>query len=313
MALVKLRAFEIINPDFNKSSSDLEKKLRVKLQDSTAATERRMLLNADDPQQEEDLISDFTPSNQSCAPAVFCTMLRLAIGKNIQHVDNLLFSRPNFTISDLNSSEIEADAIYKNHYYFSVCGRFLVTTLPGNTTIVRLQTYLNWLLDDLYEINPLIDKANIATLAQVKNITVRDPATPQRSFFENNEKSSFNIVQKALECLREALTDTQSVSDHQLEQMISAKLVIEFKKPDKNDLGYVKRAFGALLKPISDLDNFEFHTRGNKKIIKGGSLYRTKEVNIETTESGMISEAQLAQEMSRFIKELGNEHQKAID
>ncbi len=60
MAVVKLRAFEIINNSINKKHSDLGKKLNIKLKDSISVSERRMRLSSDDPQQEEDLICDFS-------------------------------------------------------------------------------------------------------------------------------------------------------------------------------------------------------------------------------------------------------------
>lgn len=313
MAIAKLRAFEIINSDINKKQSDLGDKLRLKLQTSTAVNDRRMLLNAEDPQKEEDLISDFAKNSEEGDP-FFCTMLRVALGNNVQHIDNTLFSKKNFTISDLNSSVVNAEAIYKNHYYFSVNNNFLITNMPGNLTITRLQTYLNWLLNDLYEVNPLVAQDAMPELSNIKDIIVRDPVTGS-SVATNSGKSSFgktfNIGKAALGLVREALTDAKDISDHQLEQMISAKLVIEFKKPKKDDDEQIKRAFGALLKPVSDLDNFEFMTRNNKKIIKGKKLLRVKDVTIETTDTHLLNEAQLSQEMNRFIRELENERKQA--
>ena len=46
MATVKLRAFEIVNTNINSSSSDVGDKLRIYLDNSKDANERRMLLNS---------------------------------------------------------------------------------------------------------------------------------------------------------------------------------------------------------------------------------------------------------------------------
>lgn len=313
MTIVKLRAFEIINSDMKKKQSDIGDKLRAKLQKSTAVHDRRMLLNAEDPQKEEDLISDFAKNNSAGDP-VFCTMLRVALGNNVQHIDSTLFSKKNFTIAELNSSVVNAEAIYKNHYYFAVNNNFLITNMPGNLTITRLQTYLNWLLNELYELNPLIAEDAMPELSNIKDIIVKDPIsgntiTPVAG--KPTFGKSFNIGKAALELVRHALTDAKDISDHQLEQMISAKLVIEFKKPKKDDDEQMRKAFGALLKPVSDLDNFEFMTRNNKKIIKGKKILRVKDVTIETTDSKLLNEAQLSQEMNKLIRELENERQKA--
>ncbi|HFE9653323.1 hypothetical protein OHW45_06080 [Acinetobacter baumannii] len=313
MAIAKLRAFEIINSDINKKQSDLGDKLRSKLQTSIAVNDRRMLLNAEDPQKEEDLISDFA-KNSSVGDPLFCTMLRVALGNNVHHIDGTLFSKPNFTISELNNSIVNAEAIYKNHYYFAVNNNFLITNMPGNLTITRLQTYLNWLLNDLYELNPLVAEDAMPELSNIKDIVVRDPVTGGNIASTAGKPTfgkTFNIGKAAIELVKQALNDTKDISDHQLEQMISAKLVIEFKKPKKDDDEQIKRAFGALLKPVSDLDNFEFMTRGNKRIIKGKKILRVKEVTIETTDSNLLNEAQLSQEMNRFIRELENERKQA--
>lgn len=314
MAKVKLRAFEIINSDINKAQSDLEDKLRSFLNASTETNGRRMILNAEDPQQEEDLISDFPKILEAPNP-IFCTMLRVALGNNVQHVNSELFSKPKFTIADLKNSIVDAEAIYLNHYYFSTSNNFLVTTLKGNLTITRLQTYLNWLLEDLYEISPLVAEEAMPELSQIKDIVVKDssihPSPSQSTEIESTRKSFIDLGRAAWDAVKYALSDTEKLSDIELEQMVSAKLVIEFKKPKKSDSDAIKKAYSALLKPVADLENFEFITRNNKRIVKGKQILRIKEVSIETTESGMLNESQLSQEMARFIRELENERQKA--
>lgn len=314
MAKVRLRTFEIINSDINKSQSDLGDKLRTHLTNSKEVNERRMLLNPEDPQQEEDLISDFGKNSKSPDP-IFCTMLRVALGNNVQHVNNTLFSRQKFTIADLNSSIVDAEAIYKNHYYFAVNNNFLVTNLPGNLTITRLQTYLNWLLNELYEINPMVADEAMPELSQIKDIVVRDTIInpSAESDGDTSKKSAFDLGAAALNYVIGALSDTKDLSTHELEQMISAKLIIEFRKPKKNDDDKVRKAFGALLKPVADLDNFEFTTRNNKKIIKGKKILRTKEVTIETTDSGHLIESQISQQMALLLRELDNERKKTAN
>lgn len=312
MAKVKLRAFEIINSDVNKSQSDLGDKLRVCLTSSIAVNERRMRLNAEDPQEEEDLISDFAKNSKDPDP-IFCTMLRVALGNNVQHVDNTLFSKQNFTLTELHNSTVDAEAIYKNHYYFAVNNNFLVTNLPGNLTITRLQTYLNWLLNELYEINPMVADEAMPELSQIKDIIVRDPVFHSSGGKPNNKKSAFDLTKAALDSVINALSDTKDLTTHELEQMISAKLIIEFRKPKKDDDEKIKRAFGALLKPVADLENFEFTTRNNKKIIKGRKILRTKEVTIETTDSGHLIESQISQQMALLLRELDNERKKTTN
>ncbi|MEN8266459.1 hypothetical protein [Acinetobacter baumannii] len=312
MAVVKLRAFEIVNNSINKKHSDLGKKLNIKLKDSISVSERRMRLSTDDPQQEEDLICDFS---ENIGLDVFCTMLRVALGNNVQHVNRTLFSKQNFTINELNTNAVDAEAIYKHHFYFAVGNGFLVTNLGGTFTITRLQTYLNWLLNEMYEVNPLVSNDILPDLSQIKNITVHDSVLGKSpsSREMTKQKSSFNLGAIARDLIFDSISDTKGLTRHELDQMISAKLVIEFRKPKKDDSDEVKKAFSALLKPISDLDNFEFQTRNKRKLVKGKDVLRIKEVIIDTTESQQLSEQHLAQEMATFILELANERKASPD
>lgn len=314
MVAIKLRAFEITNTDINKMHSDVKDKLKSFLKNSKTVNERRMLLNTEDPQKEEDFISNFSKDNL-LMDVIFCTMLRVAFGNNVQHINTHLFEKPNFTIEELNNSTLDTDSIYKNHYYFALNNNYLVTNLQGNITITRLQTYLNWLLNDLYEISPLLAEEIVPSISDIKDIVVKDTSIyPTKESENSTQRSSFDLGKIALNLIKNALIDSDKLSDIELEQMISARLVIEFKKPKKSDSESLKKAYSALLKPVSDLDNFEFVTRDNKKIIKGKQILRIKEVSIETTDSGLLNEAQLSQEMIRFIRDLENEKQhKASD
>lgn len=65
-----------------------------------------------------------------------------------------------------------------------------------------------------------------------------------------------------------------------------------------------EKILGASLKSIADLDDVQFKTKDNKKIISGTELHKTKTVNIELASNGSIIEEQLKQEMARFLNEL---------
>ena len=83
---IKLRAFEISNKSLSQSSQILVN-LKDKLDKSICVNERRMRLNSDDPKQEEDLLSAFQTNKNT----LFATMLRIAPGSNVQHIDETLF------------------------------------------------------------------------------------------------------------------------------------------------------------------------------------------------------------------------------
>lgn len=311
MRKMKLRAFEITNKNIGKVNSGLIENLQLKLKESVETGERRMVLNSDEENPEEDLISHHNYSNN----IQFCTMLRIAPGKDVQHINEQLFKKPSFTIADLNSSTIDGVAVYKEHYYFGVAGDYIVTTLRGNIPIIRLQTYLNWYLNQIYDINPVISKSVSKELSDVKSVTVMDPvsraaysASPTgATITPSTGKSILNLTSYALEKVKDMFVDAPALNDVDLANLISAKLIIEFSKPKKNDSEAVKKAYAALLKPMTDIDHVQLNGRDGKSYKKGSDILRTKTVDIDLTESGNINENTLMQSMAAFILELENE------
>ncbi len=306
---MNLRAFSVNNPELDKLESDLVHKLRKALQNSKSANDRRMVLNIEDPNQEEDLLSYFSEPDEIDVPQ-FCTMLRLSPGKDVQHINDTLFNKSRFTISDLNNTELDTAAIYQSHYYFSASGNFITTNLPGNITVQRLQTYVNWHTGGLYEIFPIVEKSKISQLADIRNITVSDPVSEAKrpvKGVENTKKTVFNLAAIALDAVKNMLTDTTELDDLELSQMISAKLVIEFAKPKKADDETLQKAYAALLKPVADLEHFSIKTRDNKTVAKGKDILRMKTVKIDSTEGGKPNENTIRQEMARFLLELKHE------
>lgn len=315
MKEVKLRAFEITNIDLNNAYSDLSKKLFDKLTILGTVDQRRMRLNEDDPANEEDLISNFQ-QNQS---SIFCTMLRIEVGNNIQHITSDLFKKKSFTINDINKIQVNGEAIYKSCYYFSVSDNYLVTNLPGNITIKRLETYLNWLLEKYYQLTPIVDSKEINSLGEIKDIVIQDEQIdkqyPNYNQYSADEKeknflSSLNLTKQVLPKLKSLFSDTKNLPDIEFEQIVSVKLLVQFRKPKKDDPKELKKLYGAILKPVSNLENFTFNTRNGKKFKKGQNILLTKTVKIEKTNTGFLNEIQLAQEMDKFILELKNEEIK---
>ena len=257
---MKLRAFTIDNPDFNQRSTDILSALRNKLLTSENANARKMVLNEQDENREADLISNYNHDSADQEP-LFCTMLRIAPGNNVQHVSEVLMGKNLFSLDELDEDELNrAAAIYKSHYYFALTDQFLVTNLPGNRTIRQLQTYLNWLLGTLYELTPMIDTVQVDSLRDIKNITFQDSAISPWTTKETDTGSSIgekriNIGHIAADYLRSILasqTDVKYLDEIELEQMISAKLIIQFKRQRKNSSEEIQKAYGALLKPIAD-------------------------------------------------------------
>ena len=270
-----------------------------------------MLLSEDDPKKEEDLISHFNTDRNN---VVFATMLRIAPGDNVQHIDETLFQKANFSISDLLNAKLNTSAIYKDHYYFLLSDRFVVTNLSSRTTITRLQTYLNWFLGELLELNPIIELKEEYDLSNVRSLVIQDPENKNTTNIDSTAKDNTNstVVSKfkdithfAIEHVKELFADAEDLDEIDFSQLVSAKLLIQIKKPTKNSPEDVKKAFSAMLKPVSDLDNISFKTR-NGTSVTGNQLQKIKQVEVDTTDTGKLNEQTLFQQMELFIKELEN-------
>ncbi|ASM07381.1 hypothetical protein [Serratia marcescens] len=315
---VTLRAFEVKNSSLTQASSNAKPLLLKKLDELKAAKNRCMILNHEDPNQERDLISYFKEA--AASNSVFCTMLRISSDSDVQHITDSLFEREFFTMDEIDNEHIDTSAICKSHYYFSLSDDFLVTNLPGNKTITRLQTYLSWFTNnELLELTPAISATDKTLLSDLKGIVVKDPdpigegssnsgASPSPAGTAMAESSkTIKLTDQVLELLKKSISGTKTFDEIAFGQMISAELLIKFNKPRKMSIQEYQKVLGAYLKPVSDLDNVTFKRKDGKSEVKGRDLLRTQTVEIETTQSGKIVEQHLLQEMSRFLLELKNE------
>lgn len=317
---ITLRAFEIKNLNISKATSEAKSMLLKKLESVKISKDRCMQLSPDDPNKERDLISYYKSSDVN--DSLFCTMLRISTANDVQHVTETLFEKETFTMDDIATAYIDTSAICKGFYYFSLNDNFVVTNLPLNKTVMRLQTYLGWFIgDERFELTPMISPKEKTKLSDLKGIVMKDPeplAASNDNYLENIQSSSSSSVsteskktvplkKQVWDVIKNSLSDTQTLDEITLSQMISAELVIKFKKPRKMTDEEYKRVLGAYLKPVSDLDNVVFKRADKKTEVKGKDLLKTKNVSVETTESGKIVEQQLLKQMSDFLIELNDE------
>lgn len=307
--LVTLRAFKIANNDLKKINSGLLGLLSEKLQKSKAK-ERRMLLNADDPLKEEDLISDYNVKENI---HVSCSILRIMPGMDAVSIPEELFNKDKIVFADLNSVEAETSSIYKDIQYFLLNDNTLITCWFGNKTIKSIQTYINWLLEsergeNIFELTPQVIAIPPMQMGGLKGIKMQDTAIyPQTNL---KGESTFQKIIKGLSksIIKDLVNSVIDLNDAILEEVISAELKINFKrKPKEMTQEDYDKIIGAYMKPISDTENVTFLPKKGKPI-KGKDILKTKQVTIEMTETNKLSEKQLYQEMEIFIQEIKNEN-----
>ena len=296
---VFLRAFRISTDDMYSSGNILKNLIEV-LEKSPTVNDRRLPLNTESAK--EDLLSCYSISKDR--NQLFCTMVRANLGNEVKSITEDLFREKTFPLSKLQAKMVTgAASIYDFSYYFAVFGDVLITNLPRPHTISSTQTYINWLLNDSrYEITPLISRKQATSLSKIDSLTFDDDFLRKNVITEGS--ASVLLKTGIIERLKGLFVDASSIEEIDLDQLISAKLVVKFKKSKVNQLVEIQSAYGALLKPISDLDNVTVRTRDNTTLVKGSQLQLSQPVKIGLLENGLLEEPSLFQAMEKFYQSI---------
>lgn len=300
MKNIKLRAFSIKSTDLSTTNRDILIQLKEKLKGSLAK-DRQMRLNSEDPTGEQDIMSNFSFGEN----LILGTILRIIPEGSDEHIDASLLEKQTFTTEEITKHDANGAASVKKRYHICLDGLNIVTDLPRTITVKRIETYINWLLKTyIFQFTPKIVRQPNLNLADIKDITFLNPLISH----SENEKILDSSLKRfdVKKCLDILLADAQDMKDIDLEQVISAQLILKFKKPRKMTTEEYECKFSAMLKPISDLEDVSFRTKKGQKI-SSENLLLEKPVQIEFTESGFVSENQLNREMQIFLSELKND------
>ena len=297
---ISLRAFSIQAKNLTSNSADYLNELIDKLQ-KTKVKDRQMLINQDDPSGEQDFISNYSIQDERDDKNLCATFMRMSPNATDEHIDKKYFEENTFKIEDISQNETKAVAQHKGHFYLCMNNKYLVTALLSkNITIMRVQTYLNWLLGiSTLELTPIVEAPKGKKLSDLKLIRFSDPFCDEPEFF----KETISLPDKLQNFVSKLFLDADSLKNVDLKQIISAELTLKLSKPKNMTEESYKQEYGALLKPVSDLKNVTFRdSSGNT--ITGEKIRKIKSVLVEQTESGYISEQQLNTEMATFLREL---------
>lgn len=300
MKAVTLRYFDVSCPSLT-SDNSLVERLLSKLKSS--ASSRMMPLNKQESQK-SDLISDFLVTTQG-KKLIAGTYLRIANSPDVPIITEEMLKQDQFKVSTINNNAGAHEKTCLDYFYFCMSDEKLVVTLDSRSTINRMETYINWLLNtnDLgYTVSftPIVDETAV-TAADLKQITILNNASifigsPDSSAVQQ-ESSVINIAKGAVMKL---FNDADNLGNLFEENICSAKLVIKFSKPrnmDKEE--YMRKTIGASLKPIADSDGIRFQTNGKK--IKGSDVLKTETIEVDD-ENGIVNEQEVYQKMIQKLK-----------
>ena len=320
---IKLTAYVIDNDEIGKKYSSLYDNLVVKLSQNQDADARRMKLN--EKSSEEDLLSDFAVRSNS----VYGVMWRIVPSNELPKIPSDFFKQTTISRDALNEKKKEEDQsenkqekdnavkelACKSTHYFVLNQHYLVSDLPLSR-IKSLQVYLNWLLtpyktdDVIYSFTPKVKSTGNIYLRDIKSIVIGDnttlnvvPKKEQEDESQNNRDVAMKVLQVAQDKLMSMLSEDKYLKDIVDKNIVQAQLVLKIRKPKKKEETDYENILGTTMKPIADTDGITFQLK-NGKLVKGSTIMVTKDVDVELTSDGLISEKALMFELLAFLREL---------
>lgn len=248
---ITLRAFKIENDNLTTPHSGILSLLETALANKVMTVDRLMLLNTEEP--DRDLLANFTWATNNTY--MFGMMLRIIPADRGGVIDDVLFSeKKTITITDINTGNSNQSQ-YKSHYYFAIDNNHVITSLPGNQNIYRLQTYINWLLrnvrgNKMFHLTELTKLPEGFSLRQIKSIQfTRDnrlSVTPTDS--SESTSISTKIMNITNDLLRHIMDDTNNLDDIRSNQLVEASLLLKIKKnkPKRMEQEEFQRVMGPL-------------------------------------------------------------------
>lgn len=300
--LVKLRAFRINQTsELSTEERSLISLLQQVFTPASIVQDRRMQLN--EVEDEEDVLPFFRWNSENSF--VFGMVMRVLKNDITQGIPSDLYDRESFSISDIDGAE-GVDTC-KSFYYIALNENFLVTNLPGNLPINRVETYINYLVREqrrgIYNFVPVMTVPEGFPLSQIKRIIVGENISLNAS----TENIGSTIKTLSREAIAHLLGENPNITELTENDIIQADLVLKFrKKPSEMTKEEYERLLGQMTRPLSDDRGISIVTKQNRKI-SGAEIRREKRVEVDTTETGRFNEVNLMQAMELFITELMRE------
>lgn len=298
---IKLRSFGLSNTNLIQNGTGIIACLNSVLPENSTANSHRMMLNAQDG--DEDLLSFYSFLRDRY---LFGMMLRIIPVENGGFISDDLFSNNTISIADLEQGA-DNGFQYKDHYYFMLSDRFVVTNLSGSYSIDRFQTYINWLTENhrnsIFDMNPVTKLPDGVRVSDIKSIEF---AGVRAVNVEPNSEPA--VVTKMREVTSDVLSmlfeDTEELDNIRGEELVSAKLLLKIRKrpADMAEEDYT-RAMSAMTRQITNDSGIAIKTRQGGTYT-GEAVKDVKEVDVELTENDRLNEQQLKQLMEQYLQDL---------
>lgn len=300
MKTITFRYFDVSDQALT-SNNSLVQRLINKL--TSSASSRMMPLNKQESDK-SDLTSDFLHTTEE-KRIVAGTYLRIANSSDVPIITEAMLSQNQFKVSTINKNASEHEKTCLDYFYFCMSDDKLIVTVDSRSSINRMETYVNGLLntkesESRITFTPIVDETAISAADLKKNTFNTNSSVfigADNSSQKHEGSSVFSITRQVLEKI---FTETDTLDNLFKENICSAQLVVKFSKPKNMDIEeYKRKTIGAALKPIEDTRSISIQTNGKK--MKGSQVLKTETINIEDVE-GSVSEQEVYQKMIQRLR-----------
>lgn len=284
------------------------KLLKQRLNNSVVK-DRMMVLNAEDEFKESDLIANFDVKKDSY---IFGSIMRVTQKEGVPQLPDSFLNESRIDIEELKSLTETTSLIYKSHYYFMLNDDYVITTLPVSTTIKCMETYINSILDELrgdslFGFNTMMKKQGQVKLGEIKDIRIKNSTVPVSAMKQKSTEQTYvqKMVDISFSTVKHFMSEKTNISEEDLQQIVSAELLIKFARPKGMKKEVYNEKLGAIMNPISDTDDIIFYTKSGP--VTGSEIMWIEPIKVEMTENKRISEKDLKLQMEEFLLKLKNE------
>lgn len=257
--LVKARFFEIDKANTNLSYNFVEvlELLKRALNEKPKISDRQLILNKSNNDGESDILAHYEwNANKSY---LFGLIMRIAPESSTGSLSPEVLKKEQCSIDELVTKD-SINSICIDHYYFILNNNYLITNLTCLKNIDCFQTYINWLTEkergeQLISFVPQTTLPKDVPISSLRKLEFGDNTKIVTDL--NNQKETFSThIKKLSNRLLKALlkdSDYSSLEDIDLEELISAKLIISVKRKSKDiDEDDFQKIMGTILKPLTN-------------------------------------------------------------
>lgn len=304
---IKIRSYNIKTNAVSISVAQMMTSLKNQLETPfKLAISRLRKINMDDDKSDVEMIGSYHFSTNQ--ERFFASFFQMRHDSNSKTIAEDILNKEFVSQDDIKELGELSQYLLNRRFLFMFNSEHLVTTLPGTINVSVIESYLNWLLESVRGntkliLDPVVTKVESLTpkMSEIKSVSINsNPLQSKRTANKTqDDKKIYDITrEKLLSFFKEA--DLKDIMDNNL---VSAELVIKFKKPKKKQMEELESNLSAMMKNSADLDNMSIELKNGKRI-QGSEIEGKKFVTLNLDSDGVVPDSEIENAMENYLSEL---------